>query len=136
MSFENFVIQAKAALALAGLTETPDPREDSLTSTSRGGADGSYLLSLESAEPWPEQAKLVPTEYKGILRVEILTALTTSVIAQGEAVAERARQFFEKVVYAELSDGSIYAWEEPRVIRNFKDKRIVWQIRCSIRWSV
>lgn len=136
MSFASFVTQIKAALAAAGLTETTEPREDSLTSTGRGGADGSYLLSLESADPWPEASKLVPNHYKGRLRVEILTVLTTSVIEQNKLVEERARGFFERVVYANLSDGSIYQWDEPTVIRNFKDKRIVWQIRCGIRWSV
>lgn len=135
MSFASFIAALKSSLSTAGLTETADPREESLLTSSRGNFDGSYLLALESSDPWPEAASLTPSHWKGVLRLEIATALTTSVIAQSETVETRGRAFFEQCVYTDLAEGDIYGWDPPQVLRNFKDKRIVWQIRLQVRWT-
>lgn len=135
MSFSSFITALKTSLVAAGLEETPDPREDSLLNVARGNFDGSYLLSLESSEPWPEMASLTPSHWRGVLRLEIATALTTSGISQDETVESRARSFFEQCVYTDLASGDIYGWDAPQKLRNFKDKRIVWQIRLRVRWT-
>lgn len=136
MSYAQLITALKAGLVSAGLTENPDPREDSLANASRGAFDGSFLIVPESgAEPWPEAAKATPSHWKGILRVEVATTLTTSVVSQSETVEQRARLFFEKCVYGGLSAGEIYQWEPPTTSRNFKDKRIIWSIRIFVRWT-
>lgn len=136
MSYAQLITALKAGLVAAGMTENPDPREDSLLNVSRGNFDGSFLIVPESgASPWPEAARLTPSHWKGILRAEIATALTTSVITQSETVEQRARAFFEKCVYAELNAGEIYRWDDPVINRNFKDKRIVWSVRIYVRWT-
>ena len=136
MSYASLIAALKAGLVAASLTENPDPREDSLLNVSRGAFDGSFLIVPESgASPWPEAARINPSHWKGILRVEIATALTTSVISQSETVEQRARAFFENCVYAGLNAGEIYRWDEPVINRNFKDKRIVWSVRIYVRWT-
>lgn len=136
MSYAQLITALKAGLVSAGLTENPDPREDSLANAARGNFDGSFLIIPESgAEPWPEAAKATPSHWKGAIRLEIATALTTSVVAQSETVESRARMFFEKCVYAGLNAGEIYRWDPPTINRNFKDKRIIWSIRIFARWT-
>lgn len=136
MSYAALITALKAGLVTSGLTENPDPREDSLVNASRGAFDGSFLIVPESgASPWPEAARITPSHWKGILRVEIATTLTTSVVTQSETVESRARAFFENCVYLGLGQGEIYRWDEPTITRNFKDKRIVWSIRIYVRWT-
>lgn len=136
MSYAALINALKAGLVAAGLVENPDPREDSLLTSSRGAFDGSFLIVPESgASPWPEAARITPSHWKGIIRVEIATALTTSVVVQSETVEARARAFFEKCVYVGLQQGEIYRWDEPTISRNYKDKRIVWSVRVFVRWT-
>lgn len=142
MSYDTFIASVKAALEetteapAPGLHAYPEPREDSLLTAARGRFDGAYLLRRERGpEPFPTTSTN-PRHWKGVLALEIATELKRSLEEADAKTAERGRLAMDSLIYTpRVEAGAIYAWDEPVITRQLKDKRIVWTVRLSIRWS-
>lgn len=136
MSYTSLLTDINTALAAAGLTPHADPRDSSLTQSGRGNFDGAYLIINETgSQPWAELA-LSPNHWRARLRLEVATALTTSAETQSITVETRARAVFEALVYATTPlSRRLYEWQEPQLQRVTQDKRLVWIVRFSARWT-
>lgn len=136
MSYTTFLTNLNTALVTAGLTAAPEPRDGTLATAGRGNFDGIYLIVNETGvQPWPELS-LNPVHWRARLRIEVGTTITNDPETQSGTVESRGRAVFEQTVYAQTPIGrQIYNWQEPTLQRAPQDKRMIWIMRFSARFT-
>lgn len=136
MSYAQFLTDLNAALATAGLTAAAEPRDSSLARAGRGNFDGSYLIrNVSGTQPWPELS-LNPSHWRADFELEVATEVSADAETQGQSVESRARAVFENTVYSTGNiSRQIYQWQAPQVQRAPQDKRMIWTLRFSARWT-
>lgn len=133
MAYENLVDEISEKLVLGGLFYTPDPRDEGLSSASRGNFDGSFLIrSVQGAQPWVE-ALPRPLHWRGELEIQIGTQVSSSAFEAEKTMEQRARLFFKTIVYSNLQYGRVYEFSTPQVVKI--DKKILWSLVFKIRWT-
>lgn len=136
MNYSDLLDAITSTLVSTGLIEVADPRDGSLMVASRGGFDGSFLITNKSgAQPWPELST-GPVHWRSVLRLEVATNLTTSALVDSKLIESRARGVFNSLVYSTAPVGQqLYKWQDPTVERVQQSKRIVWSILFMARWT-
>ena len=133
-TYKDFIQEGSSALIAAGLTPAADPRQNSLSTASRGNFDGSFLIRNEQGgEPWPE-ASLVPRHWKGNLTIEVATDVATSLQEADVLVEDRAAKVYKAIFFVNFAHGRFYQWSTPRKTRDLDNKRIVWSVEIRARW--
>lgn len=135
MSFASAVAELQTQLAtISGVAEHADQRVESLATSSSGVIDGAYLLRAESVgEPWFD-AQVSPTVWFAKMILEICTLLKTDELTQVGTAATRGEQAVEKLLHTAKVSGTVFNSQPPQLIRNGKDRRLVWTWRFSLRY--
>ncbi len=114
---------------------SPDPRVASLAELD-GYVDGAFLLVNESpGNPFPYVQGLNPSEWFSKIRLEVCTLLQTDVLTEDKTAESRARAIQETVALANFADFVLFNVGEPARTRAGEDRRIIWTMRFSMRYS-
>ena len=114
---------------------SPDPRIDTLSELD-GFVDGAFLIVNESpGNPFPYVQGLNPSEYYSKMRLEVCTLLHTDVMTEDKIAESRARAVQETVALANFPDFVLFNVGEPSRTRAGQDRRIIWTMRFSMRYS-
>ena len=144
MSYTAAIDQLKGLLAAnpmsanhpgVNLHYSPDPRIDTLAELD-GFVDGAFLLVAESpGNLYPYVQGVEPSEYFTKLRLEVCTLLHTDVLVEDKTAESRARAIMETVTLENFSNFVLFDVGEPSRSRVAQDRRIIWTLRFSMRYS-
>lgn len=117
------------------LRYSPDPRVDSLGDLD-GFVDGAFLLVAESpGNPFPYVQGITPSEWYTTMRLEVCTLLQTDVVAEDKLMESRSRAIWEVVGLANFPDFVLFGIQPPTRTRTGQDRRVIWTLRFSMRYS-
>lgn len=136
MSFATAVAEIQAQLVNeVGVVEYGDPRVDSLVNAQGGKLDGAYLLKFRTVgEPWIE-AEVTPTHWHSKCTLEICVLIKNDEVTDSATLAGYARLAHRYLLHTSLAEGCVFDSQQPRIIRNGNDRRMVWQWQFSLRYT-
>ena len=124
-----------AAHPSVSLNYSPDPRIDTLAELD-GYVDAAFLLVNESpGNLFPYVQGLNPSEWFAKIRLEVCTLLQTDVMTEDKTAESRARAIQETVALANFPDFVLFNVGEPARSRSGQDRRIIWTMRFSMRYT-
>lgn len=135
MSYTAAINEVKAAAeAVSGITYTTEPRLSSLLFEGKAGLHGKFSLEdTTGPQAWP-QISNNPSHWFCRLRLEIGFEISTDKLEQGKTLEGWARGAIEALRYASLTNGQVFDWQPPEVLRNENDKRAVWVAQFALRY--
>jgi len=113
----------------------PDPRVDTLADLD-GYVDGAFLLvATSSGNPYPYNQGISPSEWWAGIRLEVCTLLHTDVMAEDKVAEARGRAIQEVLCFNTYGAFVLYNVSDPTRTRAGEDRRIIWTINFSMRYS-
>lgn len=136
MSFAQAIGELQTALAsISGVSEAADPRIESLQTAGGGDLDGRYLLRAATlSTPWPDVSK-DPSTYTANMVLQICKLLHNDELDQIATLNTWGIAAVDALLYASHAYGCVLNSQEPRILRNRRDRRIVWEWRFDLRYG-
>lgn len=144
MSYASAIDQIKGLLSAdpisakypsVKLVFAPDPRLETLADMD-GRVDSAFLLVNESAgNPYPYVQSNSPSEFFARLKLQVCTLLHTSILEEDKTCTLRAQAVQEVLFFRPPVDFACFDVSAPTRIRAGEDRRILWEVRFSLRYS-